>query len=45
VAQMMTDVELNADLDFIENYRAALYLPNTDPQEFPSVKQNLNKNG
>ncbi len=37
VAQMMTDVELNASLDYIENYKAALSLPNIEGKSLTSV--------
>ena len=41
VAQMMTDVELNATVDYIKNYRAALSLPNGDATAFPSIIEKL----
>ncbi|HSW57103.1 MAG TPA: ASKHA domain-containing protein [Dehalococcoidales bacterium] len=43
VANMMTDVELNANLNYIENYRAALVLPNSELSHFPSVFEKLNR--
>ncbi len=37
VAQMMTNIELGDDNEFIHNYMAALFLPHTDGKAFPSV--------
>ena len=45
IAQMMTDIELNATVDYIRNYKAALSLPNSDPAAFPSVIEKLDTVG
>lgn len=45
VAQMMTNFELSDNTDFMSNYVAALFLPHTDTNEFPSVSQKLAKLG
>jgi uncharacterized 2Fe-2S/4Fe-4S cluster protein (DUF4445 family) len=45
VAQMMTDVELNASVNYIENYKAALSLPNSDAAAFPSVMEKIKAYG
>jgi len=37
VADMMTNIELSDNLDFMNNYIAALFLPHTDLERFPSV--------
>ncbi len=41
IAQMMTNVELSENVDFMNNYIAALFLPHTDTDEFPTVKGKL----
>ena len=38
IASMMTNFELSENADFMENYMAALFLPHTNADEFPSVK-------
>ncbi len=38
IAGMMTNLELSEDAGFMENYVAALFLPHTNADEFPSVK-------
>jgi uncharacterized 2Fe-2S/4Fe-4S cluster protein (DUF4445 family) len=38
IATMMTNFELSENADFMGNYMAALFLPHTDADEFPSVK-------
>jgi len=38
IANMMTNVELSESVDFMNNYVAALFLPHTNADEFPSVK-------
>lgn len=37
VAGMMTNIELSENADFMSNYMAALFLPHTNADEFPSV--------
>jgi hypothetical protein len=39
---MMTNVELSESVDFMNNYVAALFLPHTNADEFPSVKIKVN---
>ena len=43
VAMMMTNLELSDSVDFMNNYVAALFLPHTDADEFPSVAKRLSK--
>jgi len=43
VANMMTNLELSESADFMNNYVAALFLPHTNADEFPSVKKKLAK--
>lgn len=43
VAQMMTNLELSENVDFMNNYIAALFLPHTNAGEFPSVKKKLDR--
>jgi uncharacterized 2Fe-2S/4Fe-4S cluster protein (DUF4445 family) len=43
VAQMMTNFELSENVDFMNNYVAALFLPHTDARAFPTVSQRLAK--
>jgi len=38
IANMMTNFELSENVGFMENYVAALFLPHTNANEFPSVK-------
>ena len=38
LAQRMTYLELNTDPAYMEQYTGALFLPHTDPAQFPSVK-------
>jgi uncharacterized 2Fe-2S/4Fe-4S cluster protein (DUF4445 family) len=38
IAGMMTNLELSENPDFMENYVAALFLPHTNADEFPSIK-------
>jgi uncharacterized 2Fe-2S/4Fe-4S cluster protein (DUF4445 family) len=38
IASMITNVELSESVDFMNNYVAALFLPHTNADEFPSVK-------
>ncbi len=41
VAQMMTNFELSENVDFMNNYVAALFLPHTNAREFPEVSKRL----
>ena len=41
VAQMMTNLELSENADFMNNYVAALFLPHTNTEEFPIVSKKL----
>jgi len=41
VANMMTNFELSENVDFMNNYIAALFLPHTNADEFPSVTKRL----
>jgi uncharacterized 2Fe-2S/4Fe-4S cluster protein (DUF4445 family) len=41
VARAMTNFELSENTDFMNNYVAALFLPHTDGEEFPSVSGRL----
>jgi len=43
VAGMMTNFELSENLDFMNNYVAALFLPHTDASEFPTVSKRLGR--
>ncbi|MBI2979543.1 MAG: DUF4445 domain-containing protein [Chloroflexi bacterium] len=43
VAQMMTNLELSENVDFMNNYIAALFLPHTNAAEFPSVQKKLDR--
>ncbi len=43
VAQMMTNLELSENVDFMNNYVAALFLPHTNANEFPTVSKRLAK--
>ncbi|OGO24049.1 MAG: ferredoxin, partial [Chloroflexi bacterium RBG_16_51_9] len=43
VANLMTNLELSENADFMNNYIAALFLPHTDTSEFPSVTKQLAK--
>jgi uncharacterized 2Fe-2S/4Fe-4S cluster protein (DUF4445 family) len=43
VAQMMTNFELSENVDFMNNYIAALFLPHTNADEFASVKEKLDR--
>jgi uncharacterized 2Fe-2S/4Fe-4S cluster protein (DUF4445 family) len=38
IASMMTNLELSENSSFMDNYIAALFLPHTDTNEFPSVR-------
>ncbi|MCL2140365.1 MAG: ASKHA domain-containing protein [Dehalococcoidia bacterium] len=38
VAAMMTHIELSENIDFMNNYTAAMFLPHTDASLFPSIK-------
>ena len=41
IAAMMTNIELSENTDFMNNYIAALFLPHTNNDEFPSVRDRL----
>jgi uncharacterized 2Fe-2S/4Fe-4S cluster protein (DUF4445 family) len=41
VAGMMTNFELSENVDFMNNYIAALFLPHTNAHEFPKVSKRL----
>ena len=43
VATMMTNFELSENVDFMNNYVAALFLPHTDAVEFPTISKRLAK--
>ena len=43
VAGMMTNFELSESLDFMDNYVAALFLPHTHVDEFPTVSKRLSR--
>jgi len=43
VANMMTNYELSENADFMNNYIAALFLPHTNVDEFPTIIKRLNK--
>jgi len=43
VAEMMTNIELSENVDFMNNYIAALFLPHTNADEFSSVTKRLTK--
>ena len=38
---MMTNLELSESADFMNNYIAALFLPHTDINQFPTVASHL----
>jgi uncharacterized 2Fe-2S/4Fe-4S cluster protein (DUF4445 family) len=38
IAGMMTNIELSENVDFMDNYMAALFLPHTHAEVFPSVR-------
>ena len=43
IAAMMTNFELSENADFMANYTAALFLPHTHAEDFPSVVINKGK--
>jgi uncharacterized 2Fe-2S/4Fe-4S cluster protein (DUF4445 family) len=43
VGRMMTNIELSDNLDFNHNYVAALFLPHTETEAFPSVKEKMDR--
>jgi uncharacterized 2Fe-2S/4Fe-4S cluster protein (DUF4445 family) len=43
VARMITNFELSENNDFMDNYIAALFLPHTNTDEFPTVSKKLTK--
>lgn len=44
IAHTMTNIELSEDKDFIDKYMAALFLPHTDMDAFPSISRKINRN-
>jgi uncharacterized 2Fe-2S/4Fe-4S cluster protein (DUF4445 family) len=43
VAHMMTNFELSENVDFMNNYVAALFLPHTNAEVFPNVSKRLSR--
>lgn len=43
LAQRMTCIELSADPAYMDQYTAALFLPHTDPDKFPTVHEAVQK--
>jgi len=43
VAQMMTNVEFAENVNFMNNFIAAIFLPHTNANEFPTVSKKLAK--
>jgi len=43
VARMMTNFELSENVDFMNNYIAAIFLPHTSTDAFPTVSKSLGK--
>ncbi|MFC1908291.1 ASKHA domain-containing protein [Chloroflexota bacterium] len=43
VTEMMTNIELSENIDFMNNYIAATFLPHTNVKEFPTVSNKLSK--
>jgi uncharacterized 2Fe-2S/4Fe-4S cluster protein (DUF4445 family) len=41
ICRMMTNVELSESPSFMDNYVAAMFLPHTNLEEFPRVRQRL----
>jgi uncharacterized 2Fe-2S/4Fe-4S cluster protein (DUF4445 family) len=41
ICRMMTNVELSESPAFMDNYVAAMFLPHTNLDEFPGVRQRL----
>ncbi|MDI6827678.1 MAG: ASKHA domain-containing protein, partial [Armatimonadota bacterium] len=44
IASMMTYIELSNDAKFMNDYTAALFLPHTDIEKFPSVLAEIGGN-
>jgi uncharacterized 2Fe-2S/4Fe-4S cluster protein (DUF4445 family) len=42
VGRMMTNIELSENLDFTQNYMAALFLPHTEEKNFPTISARIN---
>jgi uncharacterized 2Fe-2S/4Fe-4S cluster protein (DUF4445 family) len=42
IARQMTYIELSVELQFMEEYIASLFLPHTNVDVFPTVKEKLN---
>jgi len=45
IGRMMTYVEMNESREFMSQYTAALFLPHTDRERFPSVRERLARRG
>jgi len=45
IAQKMTYLELSADNTFFDEFNAALFLPHTDLDQYPSVMRLLREQG
>ncbi len=41
VGRMMTNIELSENLDFSQNYTAALFLPHTEESNFPTISARI----
>jgi len=41
IARMMTNIELSENMNFMDNYIAALFLPHTEEKLFPSVMRKI----
>jgi hypothetical protein len=41
VTRSMTNFELSETLSYMDNYVAALFLPHTDMNQFPRLKQRM----
>jgi uncharacterized 2Fe-2S/4Fe-4S cluster protein (DUF4445 family) len=43
VGRMMTNIELSENVDFTNNYIAALFLPHTEEKDFPIISTKINE--
>ncbi|MEW6066935.1 MAG: ASKHA domain-containing protein [Nitrospirota bacterium] len=43
IAQRMTNIELSASRDYMDEYMSALFIPHTDITQFPTVQEMLSK--
>jgi uncharacterized 2Fe-2S/4Fe-4S cluster protein (DUF4445 family) len=43
VSGMMTNIELSENIEFNDNYIAALFLPHTDTRAFPNINKSINQ--